>query len=915
MNLSEIHTLPEYHDDEVKVFHPLCEHALHAALKQLGLDQEFEVKHHEMIGTLEADFALIRKSTKKYVLFVEVKRTAAAVSSTRYRIQAQSYVQEARSAVEKPYYAITNLEVLDLFKYDASRLSVAQQIIEPSPLRIGTFADDPSAFMRSLVHAFEQMISIAVQDLGTYKELTGSFIPLLESHKANQAKWHQSLIVAGYEYIRGVLKGSKREMPWRSAFNYKNRPGKLIENMQALNFHSLSQPPLPLSKDDELWNTAMLEDLEELGQKTMSGDEMAELVHSIAVSGREHEGLVPTDLELAQVLSVLSRHVLGRDLHEHEVICDPAAGSGNLLSAGKFGFENLQPKQLWANDKEPLFAELLSIRLGLMFPTVIAPDNSPKVTVQDAITLERADFEPVKVVLMNPPYVSGVKDPVTKRKVAARIHDLNGQMSLTNIGQVGIEAPFVEMINSLVPEGTVISVVLPKQYLTTPGREASAFRSFLLHEFGLQLIFLYPRSGIFQDVIKDTVVLIGRKPAEADIYARRTQGIAPAKVQVIKSELPLAHLNLAKLKMSLATLKQGKAAASVPSDQATNTAVGLPSEQATNPAVSLAYGVDLREIAVKELDQKREAGWRNLTVIGEQSEAWIRQTLVPLSKKISERHMLKRGRIGNAGASDLLFINTNAKLWDRIQGIVPADWLYPALRTVKEIDYAQMNAATTSVRFLAPCDQAFQAGTVEYDILEEILDHYLVLQAEAVGQAKQRKKEKTKEELRKIIDKERKKVTPSHTILIPRNIRRFARAFITTEDAYISTNVIEVSGGTVEERQLTHSWLLSVFAQLQFEAMAKDQEGARKLEENSIGELLIPNTDQADQATVDEWIASAASRTEFLDLCEPKSSDLDVKWAKWIDHQAPAAVLNQAVQLLEERVRERYPEYSPDDRE
>lgn len=894
MNLIHIDSLPDYHDDEVKVFHPICECALQAALEQLGLDREFEVRHHEMIGTLEADFALMRKSTKKYVLFVEVKRTAAAVSSTRYRIQAQSYVQEARTAVEKPYYAITNLEVLDLFKYDASRLSVAQQIIEPSPLRIGTFADDPGAFMRSLVHAFEQIISIAVQDLGTYKQLTGSFIPLLESYKADQAKWHQSLVVAGYEYIRGVLKGSKRDLSWRSAFNYKNRPTKLIENIQDLNFHSLSQPPLPVSKDDELWNTAMLEDLEELGQKTMSGDEMAELVHSIAVAGREHEGLVPTDLELAHVLSVLSRHVLGRDLQAHEVICDPAAGSGNLLSASQSGFVNLQPRQLWANDKEPLFSELLSIRLGLMFPTVVAPDNSPKVTVQDVITLEKADFDQVKVVLMNPPYVSGVKDATTKRKVADRINDINGHMSLTNIGQVGIEAPFVELLNSLVTEGTVISVVLPKQYLTTPGREASAFRSFLLHEFGLKLIFMYPRTGIFQDVIKDTVVLIGRKRTRADHSTLATHALS--KVQVIKSELPLAHLNLAKLKMSLANLEQD-------------------GQTASQASASLAYGVDLREIAVSELDQKREEGWRNLTVIGEQLDTWIKHMIVPLSKKISDRHTLKRGRIGNAGASDLLFINTNAKLWDSIQDIVPADWLYPALRTVKEVDQAQMNAATTHVRFLAPCEQAFQAGSVEYDILEEILDHYLVVQAEAVGQAKQRKKAKTKDELRKIINQERKKVTESNTILIPRNIRRFARAFITTEDAYISTNVIEVSGGTIEERKLTHAWLLSVFAQLQFEGMAKDQEGARKLEENSIGELLIPNTDQADQAIIDELIEDAASCTAFLDLCEPSPSDLDARWAELMDDQASAAVLNQAVQLLEERVRERYPEYSPDDRE
>lgn len=869
--------LPIYDDDEVKVFHPICESALNSALENLGLSDEFEVKHHEAVGSLEADYVIIRKSTKKYVLFVEVKRKPAAVSSTRYRIQAQSYVQEAQSAVEKPYYAITNLEVLDIFKYDNARPSVTQQLIEPSTMRIGTFSDDPNIFYQNLVSAFEQIITIVINDQGKYKELTGSFIPMLENNVLEQGKWHQSLIVAGYEYIRGVLKASNRKVTWKSALNYKNRPNKLVENIKSINFSSLIIPPLPVSNDNELWNTAMLEDLEELGQKTMSGDAMAELIHSIAISGREHEGLVPTDLELANILAILSRYVLARDLNEEEIICDPAAGSGNLLSSSRSGFENINPKQLWANDKEPLFSELLSIRLGLMFPAVVSPQNSPKVTEKDVVVLEKSDFDNVKVVLMNPPYVSGVKDPITKKAVGARIYDIKGDMAQTNLGQVGIEAPFLELINNLVTDETVISVVFPKQYLTTKGKEASAFRKFLLNDFGLNLIFLYPREGIFQDVIKDTVVLIGVKSTK------------PEKVQIIKSEIPLANINLTKLKQGLNTLK-------------------------TNSSIkSLAYGVDIREIDVTDLERKIEDGWRNLTVIGESIEKWIEDSLTLNSKKLSNIHNLKRGRIGNAGASDLLFINTNNKLWYLIQDVVPKDWLYPALRTVKEVDSIFLNSSTTEVRFLAPSENAFISGTKEYDILENILDIYLRIQQSALENTKQRKKIKTKEELRKILNRERKKITNENTILIPRNIRRFARVFITTEKAYISTNVIEVTGGSIQEKWITQSWLLSIFSQLQFEGMAKDQEGTRKLEENSIGDLLIPSTESLDKGMVVDLVQMVKNRSKFLDLCNPTTSDIDELWAKIFTE--PSEILTETLTLLEERVAERYPEYSLDDQD
>lgn len=64
-----------YVDSEVKIFHPLCEDALNQALKNLSLNSEYEVLHHQYTGTLEMDYVVRNRRTKKYLCVIEVKRT------------------------------------------------------------------------------------------------------------------------------------------------------------------------------------------------------------------------------------------------------------------------------------------------------------------------------------------------------------------------------------------------------------------------------------------------------------------------------------------------------------------------------------------------------------------------------------------------------------------------------------------------------------------------------------------------------------------------------------------------------------------------------------------------------------------------------------------------------------------------
>lgn len=861
--------LPNYEDDEVRVFHPICEEALKQALLNLGLQNAYEVLHHELVGNLETDYVIRNKNTKKYLLFIEVKRTPSAVSSTRYRNQAQSYVREANIMVEQPYYCLTNLEIIDFFKHDPNRPVVSQQLLDPSPIIVGSFSDPVSNFYENLVKAFENIINISINDTGTYKISTTKLLSILDMRKNNINNWHQALVVAGYEYIRGVLKGQNVVVSTREAIQFRNRPIKLLEEGRKIDFNVLFSEPYPSTNDNDIWDVNLLSEINDLGQKVLTGDELAELIHSIATKGKEHEGIVPTDIELGKVLSIISQHILGRTLAEDEIICDPAAGSGNLLATVSTGFNNIEPKQIWANDIEPLFLELLSIRLGLLFPHLISPNNAPLITGKDICDLDPADFNNVSVVVINPPYLSGVTNPKIKRSFATKIKEITGNKPQTNIGQIGLEALFLELVTDLVTDGTVVSAIMPKQYLTSQGREAKAFREFLLGKFGLNHIFLYPRQGLFKDVIKDTVIFVGKK------------GSSVKEIEVLNSFIPLDQIELHKLKS------------------------GLSHVNSTNEKnVSLSMGLELRKLEREQLENRTTEGWRNITTIGEMVERWINDNLAIQCIKLSDSsYSLRRGKVGNKGASDLLFVNSNRRFWRLVEDIVPSEWLYPALRNVDDIDDPTINNNTAQIKFLRPPLEAYEEDTAESFILNDILDKYVDFQD---YNSKQKKFEKSKGELMKILRFESNNYSEVNTVFIPRALRRKARAYINNEVVFCSTNVIEVIGGEEEDKWLLLSWLMSVFSQLHFETMAKDQEGERKLEKNSIMNLYIPNFNTID-STIKLEIINEVKNIQFFDLCQPKIRRIDELWAQAFWPGNEISKIREAIDLLEELVFERYP--------
>lgn len=862
-----IERLPSYEDSEVAVFHPVCEYALNEALKNLSKETKYEVLHHVNTGSIIPDFAVRNISTHKYILFVEVKRNKFSVSSTRYRLQAQSYVTESFSDVEKPYFALTNLEVMDLFKYDANRYTVQQQIIEPSPFIIGDFSNDKNIFINKLIKSFEKMFSIILEDQPQYKNLTGMVFDALESFKAdskeNNRKWNNSLLVVGYEYIRSILRAYDKKINWQPAFNYKPKLDKLKNNIEKINFNSLTNNIDTTFNNREIWNGTLLNDVYELGSKTKNPEELVEMLNDIVTKGREHEGLVPTDLELSNLLSIMSKKYLAEDIKDNEYVLDPAAGSGNLLVSAAHQL-SLSPRNIWANEIVEKYESLLSLRLGLLYPGVIAPTNSPKISVGSIIELVEDELNDVRLMLLNPPYVSGVKNTAKKKAIANRIEDLFKNKSITNVGQVGIEAPFLELATKLTKDGTIIGAVFPKQYIYNTGKANQKFREFLLTEFGLKAIFIYPRNGVFEKVIKDTVILIGEKNSDSQ------------SIDVINSHLSIADIDFNEFKSSLNLLD--------------------------NRSHFDTYSGNYRKVSKAELKSNTIKGWRFINDLNLQVDNFISNNFNQNYQKLKSISTIKRGNIANVGGSSLIYINSNKEFWNVVKNIVPKNWLELGIERVKNLDNVILNKKNVELRAMIPSDDAFIKGTADYQLLDKIIDEYLnYLKKNKDSTEKQRKDEKTKEQLRKILASTKKNKTNRYNILIPRNIRKYGRVFLNTEPIYVSSNLIKVEVKTKKEALTLLSWLLSVYAQLQFEGFAKNQEGTRKVELGYTEGILVPDNLWIKNITKKE-VEKLIVNSEFMDLTDIKANQLNVFWNNQISSKFNQDLLNEVIELTSELV-------------
>ncbi|MBT9151384.1 MAG: hypothetical protein DDT40_01577 [candidate division WS2 bacterium] len=346
---------------------------------------------------------------------------------------------------EKPFYILTNLEYAFAFRYDASKPRVFQQMLKPGLSSIGSFAiDDEPTFVNKLAEYFKERIEEYCTDSYDYLVTLEEFALHMGHIKGNSKQWKSHLAVLLYEYIRGAFTFLNRnDLPDVRIFH--NDITRICNEAARINFKDIFDYSDATFERNVNINNSTLINLYDFGNQNVTGDSVSGILHQIVSAGHEHEGEVPTDLELGRLVAGLAKYVNG-DLAEGDLLCDPAAGSGNLISSSVDIF-GLSPTQILVNDSNSKLLELLSLRLGLNYARTISRGNSPTIYNKNVVDLDRNFFADVKVIVMNPPFVAGINCVGRKQEFYRKIKQLAGHDTGTNIGQMPLEAAFLELNN------------------------------------------------------------------------------------------------------------------------------------------------------------------------------------------------------------------------------------------------------------------------------------------------------------------------------------------------------------------------------------------------------------------------------------------------------------------------------------
>ncbi len=837
-----------YFESEVRKFHPLCEEALTKAIDNLGLSSVYEAKHHMYTGSLEMDYVVVNKNTGKYLCVVEVKRTPSDVQSTRYQFQAQSYVQMNIANNEKPFYVITNLEKLISFRYNASKPSVHQQMLEPGLESICDFTvDDEATIVIKLVPVFQRLLDNFIND--RYAELTtlDDFVTFMKGSITNNQQWKSNMAVMMYEYIRGAFNTVHKSAP-TITYNVSRFAGDVEQicieanrvDFDGIFLYNASNylPRLVLS-------STMLSDLYNYGKNNVSGDAIADALHEAISENKRHDGEVATDLELANLASTVAKMING-NISQGKKICDPAAGSGNLISSAIKVF-SLEANQIVANDINPKLLELLSLRLGLNYPTTISRICAPLVTNEDICSLNQSDFVDVEVVLLNPPFVAGINCVNRKAAFFNKIRNLKGSKAITEVGQQNLGAVFLETVCCLVPAGTTIACIFPKAQLTERGDEAVAFRKLLLETFGLHGIFNYSGVGLFEMVHEETCILIGKK------------GQTAHDIKVYSSDVPVADIDLHALETYSGTYNSANFA-------------------------QITSDIEAREFSLSDLQNSIEDGWR--IVNSEMSEAItfidsniLRNPKITLITNTTNTY--RKGQVGVTGGTDLMFFDSLPALYDKYHNqVILEDGMRNAKCDRFILDHGD-------VKFL-------NFNTISIPLSNQIINDYIV-QSRPAGQ--QQRAVKTVAEWEKIAKKDGRVRFLENSVLVPTKLRRNGRVHVSNVPLYVSTNFVVFTYPSQIDALIVGSYMSTIFYQLECEVNSKDHAGVRKAEVKDAITTHVPAVGALSQFEIDRLVANMSSVT-FKDLNNPVIDEVDKIWAEILFGVDADARIQEARRLL-----------------
>lgn len=667
----------------------------------------------------------------------------------------------------------------------------------------------------------------------------------MEAIKSNDKRWKTHLAVLLYEYIRGAFNAvSRNEL--KDIRLFRNDVKRICDEAVRVNFKDIFTYSNSNFENTFSINGSMLSDIYNFGEQNINGNTIAGILHSIISSGHEHEGEVPTDLELARIVAVLAKHS-SNNLKNGGIVCDPAAGSGNLINEVIPEF-NLNPTQILVNDVNSKLLELLSMRIGLNYPKTISKRNSPQIYNRDIADIDKSVFNDVEVVVMNPPFCAGINSISRRNKIYTKIKNLTGNKPYTDVGQMPLEATFLEMVLALVKDGTTIACVFPKTHLIGRGPESQVIRRLLLNSFGLHTVFTYPGEDIFDDVTMDTCVLVGHAQTRSN------------EIKVISSYDRIPDIDTHHFYNSL-------------------------SQSMTASFLQIMPGIVGKCVSFDELRDSIDDGWRTLNSEMVEAITFVEEK-IKLNTKIKSledcEFPIKRGGAGNSGGSDLVFIDSR----DDFKPLLG----HLAINTAS----GMRNAVLDTIDIGRGDSEFFDISLNDDNTVDETIRIYNGLPAR---NGRQQRNTKTNVEWKRILKRESNGKFSINSVLIPRGIRAIGKVYFSKNPVFVSTNFVVCSLPSYEDAILMASWMSTIFYQLVCEVSSKDQEGMRKMEVADILKTYIPDKNLVTQNTIDK-IKNEIDNIDFIELKNPVIREVDKIWAEELFGADSRDILEEANRLL-----------------
>ena len=213
-----------------------------------------------------------------------------------------------------------------------------------------------------------------------------------------------------------------------------------------------------------------------------------------------------------------------------------------------------------------------------------------------------------------------------------------------------------------------------------------------------------------------------------------------------------------------------------------------------------------------------------------------------------------------------------------------------------------MRNADPMIMVLSEGDTNFLCSDALSDMeLDEIITVYLNYESEKdSSKVKQKKKSKSLEQLRSIVKNENSRKTLTNSILIPRDIRRYGKAYLATQEIFVSTNFMTLNLEDYTNAYLLTTWFTTIFYQLICENTTKNQEGTRKMEKQDLVTTVIPNLEIIPLDLKNELLG--IQNVTFLDLENPQVRDIDILWSKILFGNDYEYVLIKAKEYLSQMV-------------